>query len=225
MLPNLTLFDLDHTLIPIDSDFAWGEFLIAQGLVDGPQYRACNDEFYAQYRAGTLDIQQFLEFALTPLAARDYPALLALQAEFMRTIILPHVKGAALALVKAHIAAGDLCAVVTATNAFVAAPIAWAFGVQNLVASVPAQENGRFNGAVRGIPCYRDGKVLRVEAWLESHGRNWSGFEKSTFYSDSHNDIALLEHVSEPVATNAEPMLRTHAVRRGWRILDLFDDQ
>lgn len=225
MLPNLTLFDLDHTLIPVDSDYEWGEFLIAQGLVDGLHYRTRNDEFYAQYRAGTLDIKQFLGFSLAPLAAHDYPALLALQAQFMREIVLPQIRGKALELVRSHTHAGDLCAVVTATNAFVAAPIALAFGVQNLIASVPAQENGQFSGAVRGIACYRQGKVARIEAWLESLGCNWAAFSKSTFYSDSHNDIALLERVSEPVATNAEPMLRAHATRCGWRILDLFDDQ
>ena len=221
--PRLALFDLDHTLLPIDSDFEWGSFLGRQGVVDGARFARRNEEFYAQYRAGTLDMVAFLEFALAPLVAHDRATLDALHAQFMRDVIEPNVRPEALELVARHRNVGDLLAVVTATNAFVTAPIARRFGIEHLIATVPAQEDGRFTGKVRGEPCFRDGKVRRATAWLESLGRAWQGFASSTFYSDSHNDIALLEHVTVPVACNPDATLLAHATARGWRHLPLFD--
>jgi HAD superfamily hydrolase (TIGR01490 family) len=222
--PRLALFDLDHTLLPIDSDFEWGSLLSRKGIVDAAWYARRNAEFYEDYKAGRLDMHAFLAFVLAPLAAHDRATLDALHAEYMRDVIEPQIKPGALALVARHRDAGDLCAIVTATNAFVTAPIARRFGVEHLIATIPAQENGRFTGEVRGEPCFREGKVARTTAWLESLGSSWQAFASTTFYSDSRNDIALLEHVSEPVATNPDDTLRAHASARGWRHLMLFDD-
>ncbi len=222
--PRLALFDLDYTLLPVDSDFEWGRFLAGKGVVDGAWFTRRNAEFFEQYKAGTLDMHAFLAFALAPLAAHDRATLDRWHAEYMRDVIEPSIRPSALALVAAHRDAGDLCAVVTATNAFVTAPIAWRLGVDHLVATVPAQVDGRFTGGVRGEPCYREGKVARVGDWLESLGASWDAFASSTFYSDSRNDLALLEHVTDPVATNPDDTLRAHAAARGWRHLMLFDD-
>ncbi len=221
---RLALFDLDHTLLPVDSDYEWGEFLGRSGVVDGARFRQANERFYQQYRDGTLDIREFLEFALAPLARIPAPQLRALQDEFMASVIAPVLHPRAQGLVAGHREAGDLCAVVTATNAFVTAPIAEAFGVAHLIASIPAQRQGRFTGAIEGTPCYREGKITRVTQWLETLGRAWHSFDETVFYSDSHNDLALLGHVTEPVATNADATLRQHALDRGWRTLELFDD-
>jgi HAD superfamily hydrolase (TIGR01490 family) len=222
--PRLALFDLDHTLLPIDSDFEWGALLARKGAVDAAWFARRNEEFYADYLAGRLDMDAFLAFGLAPLAAHDRATLDAWHAEYMRDVIEPHIRPSALALVARHRDAGDLCAIVTATNAFVTAPIARRFGVEHLIATVPAQENGRFTGGVRGQACFREGKVDRTTAWLESLGASWDAFASSTFYSDSRNDIALLEHVTEPVATNPDDTLRAHAAARGWRHLTLFHD-
>ncbi len=223
--PGLALFDLDHTLLPIDSDFEWGDFLARRGVVDAAWFKRRNEEFYEQYKAGTLDMRAFLVFGLGPLAAHDRVTLEALHRDFMHEVVEPRIDPRALALVAAHRDAGDLCAVVTATNAFVTSPIARRFGVEHLVATVPAQDaTGRFTGEVRGEPCFREGKLVRVTAWLESLGLAWDSFSSSTFYSDSRNDLALLEHVRVPVATNPDPVLEAHARARGWRHLSLFDD-
>ncbi len=222
--PRLALFDLDHTLMPIDSDFEWGSFLARKGAVDAAWFARRNEDFYEQYKAGTLDMVAFLAFGLAPLAAHDRATLDRWHAEFMRDVIEPQIRPRALALVDSHRRAGDVCAIVTATNAFVTAPIARRLGVAHLIATIPAQEGGRFTGGVRGEPCFREGKVARVGAWLESMGAAWEGFTSSTFYSDSRNDIALLEHVTVPVATNPDDTLRAHATARGWRQLQLFDD-
>lgn len=222
---NLTLFDLDNTLLPIDSDHQWGEFLARRGIVDSAWYQRRNEEFFAQYKAGTLNMDEFLAFVLAPLAQTDRKLLDAIHADFMREVITPQIKPSAQALVEQHRQAGDLCAVVTATNAFVTEPIVRVFGIQHLIATVPAQENGRFTGAVRGLPCFQAGKVARVEQWLESMGLHWNSFKQSTFYSDSKNDLALLEHVHHPVAVNPDSTLHALAEQRGWRILHLFQDQ
>ena len=222
---RLALFDLDHTLLPIDSDFEWGDFLAKRGIVDAEWFRRRNEEFYEQYKAGTLDMRAFLEFGLAPLAENDRATLDCLHAEFMRSVVEPRITPRALALVDSHLDAGDLCAIVTATNAFVTAPIARRFGVAHLIATIPAQQDGHFTGGVRGEPCFKEGKLLRATSWLESLGLAWGSFASSTFYSDSRNDIALLEHVTVPVATNPDPTLAAHASARGWRHLSLFDDQ
>ena len=223
--PRLALFDLDHTLLPIDSDFEWGSLLARKGAVDSAWFARRNEEFYAQYKAGTLDMVAFLEFGLAPLAAHDRATLDGWHRDFMRDVIEPNVRDRALRLVERHREAGDLCAIVTATNAFVTAPIARRFGVEHLIATVPAQRDGQFTGGVRGEPCFREGKVSRVTAWLEGLGSSWDAFASSTFYSDSRNDIALLERVTNPVATNPDDTLRAHANARGWPHLSLFDPE
>ncbi|SPA45467.1 HAD family hydrolase [Cupriavidus taiwanensis] len=223
---NLALFDLDHTLIPTDSDHEWGRFLVRLGVVDEVIYRQKNDEFYGHYKAGTLDIQAFLRFALAPLAANPRDRLDAMRLRFMHEVIDPMITPQARALVYKHLEAGDLCAVVTATNSFVTAPIAAAFGIKHLIATEPAtvdgKPEGQFTGEVEGVPSFREGKITRVEAWLKAQGAGWDNFENTTFYSDSANDLPLLEKVSEPVATNPDDRLRHHAAAAGWRIMDLF---
>jgi HAD superfamily hydrolase (TIGR01490 family) len=219
---DLALFDLDHTLLPIDSDHAWGEFLIASGVVDAKTYKAANDRFYADYEAGSLDIAVYLEFTLAPLLGRNRQELARLHSTFMKEVIAPAILPAALDLVRHHRERGDLCAIVTGTNSFITAPIARAFGIDHLIASVAALEGGRLTGKMRGTPAYREGKVTRVAAWLESMALSLENAPRSTFYSDSHNDLPLLERVTDPVATNPDATLRARALERGWRILELF---
>ncbi len=219
---ELALFDLDGTLLPIDSDHSFGDYIASQGLVDAASYRAINDHFYADYLAGKLDIMRYQEFSVSALIGLSPERLLSLHEGYMAEKILPHLLPAAKALIAKHQSNGDLCAVVTATNAYVTAPIARAFGIEHLLATVPALEDGRITGQVRGVPCYREGKIIRVNAWLESMALSLPHMQRSTFYSDSHNDLPLLEQVSDPVATNPDDTLRAKAVERGWRILDLF---
>ncbi|PKO83572.1 MAG: HAD-IB family hydrolase [Betaproteobacteria bacterium HGW-Betaproteobacteria-11] len=221
---NLALFDLDNTLLAGDSDFEWAQFLIAQGVLDHEVHEARNLEFYRQYQEGTLDIQAFLDFQLAPLARHSREELDAWHAEFMTRRVQPLIHAAARNLVAEHRARGDLLAIVTATNSFVTGPIARAFGVSHLVATIPAQTDGRFTGRPRGIPAFREGKIARVETWLESLGLWWSSFEESWFYSDSHNDLPLLEKVTRPVAVDADPTLTGIAAARGWPCISLRDD-
>lgn len=218
---NLALFDLDNTLLEGDSDHAWGEFLCERGAVDRAEYEARNNEFFAHYKAGTLDNIAFLEFVLAPLARIPRNTLDALHADFMQSHVRSMMLPQGQALVKKHLDAGDLVAIVTATNAFVTAPIARAFGVQTLIATVPAQENGHFTGKPRGTPAFREGKVERVEDWLETQALNWQSFAESWFYSDSLNDLPLLEHVTHPVAVDPDPTLRAHAESTGWPVISL----
>jgi HAD superfamily hydrolase (TIGR01490 family) len=218
---NLTLFDLDNTLLSSDSDFEWAQFLITKGVLDREVHEAKNQTFYDEYKAGVLDIHAFLQFQLAPLARHPRAELDAWHAEFMATRILPQISGAARALVDQHLAAGDLCAIVTATNSFVTGPICREFGIPHLVATIPAHQDGQFTGAPRGTPAFREGKIERVEAWLESLGLWWGAFGQSTFYSDSLNDLPLLAKVSLPVAVDPDDTLRTHAGKQGWPILSL----
>jgi HAD superfamily hydrolase (TIGR01490 family) len=219
---NLALFDLDHTLLPIDSDYEWGQYLIRLGKVDGAHYALKNEAFYAQYHQGTLDIHEYLNFALGSLTGNTRAELDEWHAGFMRTIILPHITPQARALVNQHVHAGDLCALVTATNAFVTRPIATAFGLNHLIASEPEEIEGRYTGRVVGVPSFKTGKVIRTEAWLTQLGLDWNSFEQTIFYSDSVNDLPLLEKVSTPVAANPGSALRQIAQERRWPILDLF---
>ena len=219
--PNLALFDLDNTLLAGDSDFEWAQFLIAKGVLDREVQEAKNIEFYEQYKAGTLDIHEFLDFQLKPLARHSRVELDAWHREFMATRIRPIMTPAAQALVRRHLDAGDLCAIVTATNSFVTGPIAREFGIPHLIATIPAQQGGQFTGKPRGTPAFREGKVSRVEEWLETMGLWWGSFERSWFYSDSLNDLPLLSQVSDPIAVDPDITLRTHAERAGWTILNL----
>lgn len=218
---NLALFDLDNTLLSGDSDFEWAQFLIAKGVLDREVHEAKNQAFYDDYKAGTLDIHAFLKFQLAPLARHARPELDGWHREFMATRIKPMIAVPARRLVRQHLDAGDLCAMVTATNSFVTGPICRAFDIPHLIATVPAQEDGRFTGAPRGMPAFKAGKITRMNLWLEEIGLWWGAFERSTFYSDSHNDLPLLERVTHPVAVDPDDTLRAHASRKGWPILSL----
>jgi len=222
---NLALFDLDHTLIPIDSDHEWGQFLVRIGAVDGAAFTRRNDEFFTQYQAGTLDPVLYLEFALGTLAGFPRARLDRMQAQFMLEVIQPALRPAALALLQKHQADGDLVAIITATNSFVTAPIARALGVNHLIAALPQQAaNGDITGKLLGTPTHGAGKVSHTHAWLAGMGMTLDGFQRSHFYSDSHNDLPLLSIVTDPVATNPNTVLTAHATRHGWPILHLFND-
>ncbi len=214
----LALFDLDNTLLAGDSDYLWGQFLVERGLVDRDHYERENERFYRDYREGCLDIRAFLRFALAPLAAHPVPDLHAWREAFLTEKIDPIILGQARALVERHRAAGDLLLLITATNAFVTAPIAERFGIPHLIATEPEQADGRYTGEVAGTPAFREGKVQRLEAWLRQTGEGLAG---SSFYSDSHNDIPLLQRVDHPVAVDPDPELRRHAEGLGWPVISL----
>lgn len=221
---NLALFDLDGTLLPTDSDHAFGEFMVRIGWADGTQWRARNDEFFAQYQAGTLVLADYIEFATSVWRHRPPEEAAAAHVQFMNEVILPQIHPRARALVTQHQAAGDLVAVVTATNEFVTRPIAAAFGVEHLLAvELVRDDNGRVTGRIQGVPTFREGKVTRVQAWLAERGQTWSSFNEVVFYSDSTNDLPLLECATQPVATNPSPALAAIAAERGWRTLNLFE--
>ena len=218
---NLALFDLDNTLLDGDSDFEWAQFLIGKGVLDAEVHAARNVAFYEQYKAGTLDIDEFLAFQLAPLSHHARAVLDAWHAEFMAAHIRPKIGAPARELVARHRAAGDLCAIVTATNSFVTGPIAQAFDIPHLIATVAAHHGGNFTGSARGTPAFREGKIARVEAWLEAHGQGWGSFGRTWFYSDSLNDLPLLGCVSDPVAVDPDDTLRAHAHAHGWPIISL----
>lgn len=221
--PSLTLFDLDDTLLPIDSDHAWGEFVTRLGWVDADAFARRNDAFYAQYKAGQLDIHEYIAFATEPLRARSPAECAAAHRRFMAEVIGPNLRPAALDLVRRHREQGDAVALVTATNDFITAPIAQAFGIDTLIAvRLERGPGGTITGRIDGTPSYREGKVERVGQWLRERGADWSGFARISVYSDSVNDLALLERASDPVATNPSPALESVARERGWRILKLF---
>jgi HAD superfamily hydrolase (TIGR01490 family) len=225
-MTRIALFDLDHTLLPIDSDYAWGEFTIARGWVEPVDFKRQNDVFYAQYKAGTLDVHAYVRFATQAICRQGATNSIAAYADFMRASVQNSIQPQALELVRRHQSAGDLVAIVTATNEFVTRPIAQAFGVEELIAvqlerDATADGEGWFTGAIRGVPSFREGKVVRVEAWLQERGLTWDTVH-TTFYSDSMNDLPLLEKATVPVATNPDERLRALAQTRGWRILDLF---
>ena len=221
---NLTLFDLDGTLLPQDSDHAFGEFMVQVGWTDGARFKQRNDEFYAAYVAGTLDLGAYVDFATSAWRARPPDEALAMRERFMRECMAPALREPARALVRTHQEAGDLVAIVTATNEFVTRPIADAFGVADLIAvELERDAAGRVTGAIRGVPSFREGKIRRVTDWLGARGRAWGDFDRVTFYTDSTNDLPLLERCSDPVATNPSPGLEAIARERGWRILRLFE--
>lgn len=222
---KLALFDLDHTLLPLDSDFEWGQFLVRVGAVDAAGYQRRNEEFFAQYQAGVLDPVEYLEFALGSLAAFSRQQFDALYAQYMAEVIEPAIRPQALALVRRHLDGGDLVAIITATNHVITAPIARLFGVEHHIAAMPEFDAaGRLTGKLAGTPTSGPGKVVHMHAWLDSLNRPFGGFESSHFYSDSHNDIPLLSIVSHPVATNPSAALASHAQAHGWPLLHLFND-
>ncbi len=216
---SLAIFDLDNTLLRGDSDHAWGEFLAEQGAVDAQRFQQDNDRYYAAYLEGTLDIFEFLEqHQLRPLAQFDRATLEGWRHQFMRHKILPLITPAARALVQQHRARGDILLIITATNSFITAPIAAEFDIPHLIATEPEQIDGRFTGKVAGTPSYREGKVERLASWMHDHHQTLAG---SWFYSDSHNDLPLLNQVDHPVVVNADPTLAAHARERGWPAIHL----
>jgi HAD superfamily hydrolase (TIGR01490 family) len=222
---NLALFDLDHTLLPLDSDYEWGQFLVRIGAVDGGAFARRNADFFAQYEAGTLDPAEYLEFALSTLAQFAPRQLTDWHLQFMEEVVRPAILPAALNLVKQHQDADHLVAIVTATNRFVTGPIAKAFGVANLIAAEPELgADGRITGKLLGIPTSGEGKIVHTKAWLGTLGESLDSFERSYFYSDSQNDIPLLSVVTHPVATNPNARLRAHAQAHGWPIMNIFND-
>jgi HAD superfamily hydrolase (TIGR01490 family) len=216
---RLALFDLDNTLLSGDSDFEWAQFLIGKGVLDREVYEARNQDFYDQYRAGTLDIHEFLDFQLKPLSRHPRAVLDEWHEEFMAKQILPLIGNAARELLASH--GGDLRIVITATNSFVTGPIARALGVEHLIATDPETAGGEFTGRVAGTPCFREGKIERLRSWLDGRGQPLTSFQESWFYSDSLNDLPLLLTVSHPVAVDPDPTLRRHAEERGWPIISL----
>ncbi len=216
---NLILFDLDNTLLAGDSDYEWAQFLIEQGVLDREVYETQNQVFFDQYKAGTLDIMAFLDFQLKPLSRHPRALLDQWHAQYMIKKIYPMLRASARALVNKHM--WDTRVVVTATNSFVTAPIARLFGIEHLIATEPEQRDGQFTGAVSGVPCFKAGKPTRVQAWLAARGETLQSYQKSVFYSDSHNDLPLLEIVSHPVAVDPDERLRAHAEAAGWPILSL----
>ena len=215
---SLAIFDLDNTLLGGDSDYLWGRFLVEQGIVDAAHYERENQRFYDEYKAGQLDIYEFLRFSLAPLAAHDLDTLNAWHRRFMVEKIHPIMLPKATELLEKHRQQGDYLLIITATNRFVTGPIAEELGVDDMLATEPAMENGRYTGEVIDVPCFQQGKVTRLEKWLAGNGMNLEG---SWFYSDSHNDLPLLEMVTHPVAVDADDTLSDHAEQKGWPRMSL----
>ncbi|MGC2520740.1 MAG: HAD family hydrolase [Burkholderiales bacterium] len=218
---ELALFDLDHTLISGDSDREWAQFLIEQGVLERESHEARNEHFFNEYKAGRLDIHEFLEFQLAPLSRYPRERLDAWHREFMRTKIRPVIREKGRDLVQRHLRQGDLCAILTSTNAFITAPIAREFGIEHLLATELEVRDGRFTGKPSGTPCFRQGKVTRLAEWLGGRGQTLASFPASWFYSDSLNDLPLLERVTHPVAVDPDETLRREAQARGWTIISL----
>ncbi|MBF0218310.1 MAG: HAD family hydrolase [Gammaproteobacteria bacterium] len=215
---TLALFDLDNTLLGGDSDHLWGEFLVSRGIVDRTTYETANNRFYQQYREGTLDIDEFLRFSLAVLSRHPLPQLEEWRAQYMEEFIEPIILPKAQALVAKHRAAGDTLIIITATNNFVTAPIAARYGVPHLIATEAEMINGCYSGRVAGTPCFQKGKIVRLEAWLAAHQQSW---QESYFYSDSHNDLPLLQRVDHPVVINGDSQLTAFAERAGWPAFSL----
>ncbi|MBB5018351.1 HAD superfamily hydrolase (TIGR01490 family) [Chitinivorax tropicus] len=219
---RLVLFDLDHTLLAGDSDVEWPRFLIRRGLLDAEETNRRNDAFYEQYKAGTLDMNEFLAFQLAPLARFTMEELHALHADYMQEHILPLITDKARQLVVGHQAQGDLVVIITATNRFVTAPIAAELGVSHLIATEPEIVDGRYTGKPTGIPSFQAGKITRLELWLADRKQRWSDFGETWFYSDSRNDLPLLERVTHPVAVNPDSLLKAVAEEQGWPIVHTY---
>lgn len=215
---TLAIFDLDNTLLAGDSDHSWGEFISDLGVVDGNSYRKKNDAFYDDYCRGALDVFAYQRFVLAPLAGFSMEELTRWHAQFMREKIEPIILSKAQALVDSHRVQGHTLMIITATNSFITAPIAKCFGIDILIATTPEQKNGTYTGDIAGVPCYREGKVERLNAWLAENNETLQG---SYFYSDSHNDLPLLQRVDNPVAVDPDDTLRQYAEDNGWQVLSL----
>ena len=220
---NLALFDLDHTLLPIDTDREWVDFLARNNLAGDPEaIQKKNHELMEKYTAGILKIEESAEFMLGFLKMHSPYDLARFHEQFMCEVVRPAIHPSAIDLVRRHHENGDLCCIVTATNSFVTTPVARAFGIEHLIGTLPEYVNGRFTGRVEGVPSYKEGKVTRVNMWLSAMGKKLGDFTESYFYSDSQNDLPLLEIVSNPVATNPNEVLRKTANDKGWPVIDLF---
>ncbi|MDC9729891.1 MAG: HAD-IB family hydrolase [Methyloprofundus sp.] len=219
---SLAIFDLDNTLLADDSDYLWGQFLVDQGIVDSEYYEQENERFYQEYKEGKLDIYEFLKFSLKPLADNSLEDLQNWRAQFMISVIQPILLKPAQALVKKHYDQGDTLLVITATNSFVTSPIVKSYGIPNLLATTPELINGQFTGNVEGTPCFQEGKVTRLEQWLQKTGLS---LDNSYFYSDSHNDLPLLKLVTHPVAVNPDDLLNQHAIKENWPVISLRDEE
>ncbi len=215
---KLAIFDLDNTLLAGDSDYLWGEFLAEKKIVDRDYYARENQRFYDEYKAGTLDIFEFLEFSLKPLSMHSMQELECLHDEFMQEKINHIWLPKAEALLEKHRQQQHFLLIITATNHFVTAPIAEKLGVDDLLATMPEQIHGRYTGKVNGTPCFQEGKVIRLEHWLKEHEFTLEG---SYFFSDSFNDMPLLSKVTHPVAVDADQKLRQYAVKAQWPIISL----
>jgi HAD superfamily hydrolase (TIGR01490 family) len=223
MKPRLALFDLDHTLLPIDSDYAWGQFTITLGWTDPVEFARRNDEFYAHYQAGTLDIHAYVRFATEAFRMRGPQQATAAHQRFMQEVIEPAIRPQALRLIEQHRQAGDRLLVITATNEFVTRPIVQRLGIAEMISvELERDASGWYSGEIKGVPSMREGKVQRLQLWLQQQGLDWSSVE-ATFYSDSVNDLPLLGRVQHPVATNPDLKLREHALRQSWPIIELFE--
>ncbi len=220
-MQNLALFDLDNTLLVGDSDYNWSLFLINEGLLDAQSHHERNEQFYLDYKNGNLDIFKFLEFQLKPLSQHPKKFLDALHLKYMDKVIRPMMTQKAQDLVNEHQAAGDLCIVITATNSFVTKPIATAYGIEHLIGTDPEMLNGEYTGGVIGVPSFQEGKVTRINQWLEARGQQLSDYKTSYFYSDSHNDLPLMKLVTNPVAVDADETLRLFAKQQGWPLISL----
>jgi len=221
MKQNLALFDLDNTLLAGDSDYNWSLFLIRQGLLDEKTHHERNEQFYLDYKNGNLDIYKFLAFQLKPLSEHSMADLNALHAKYMDSVIRPMMTQKAQDLVNQHKAQGDLCLVITATNSFVTKPIAQAYGIAHLIGTDPEMVNGAYTGGVAGVPSFQEGKVTRLKLWLAERGQQLADFERSYFYSDSHNDLPLMKLVTHPVAVDADAKLTDYAQQHGWPHISL----
>jgi HAD superfamily hydrolase (TIGR01490 family) len=218
---NLALFDLDNTILAGDSDYNWSRFLIQEGYLDGAIHAEKNEKFYADYKAGTLDIYAFVEFQFKPLARNPRNILNQLLKKYVEEVIKPMITEKAYALVRKHREEGDLLIVITATNSFITKPIAALFGIENLIGTDPEEKEGEFTGKVSGLPSFKEGKVTRLEAWLKNKNLSLADFKKSYFYSDSHNDLPLMQKVTHPVAVDSDDILTEYANSKGWPQISL----
>ncbi|MBL6985932.1 MAG: HAD family hydrolase [Methylobacter sp.] len=219
---SLAIFDLDNTLIADDSDYLWGQFLVDQGIVDKDYYESANAKFYDDYKQGTLDIVEFLRFSLKPLADNNPEQLYQWRTQFIEQVIKPLLLMPAQQLIDKHKNRGDTLLVITATNRFVTEPIVHLYGIKNLLATTPEFISGRYTGGFNGIPCFREGKVELLEAWLKDSNET---MKDSWFYSDSHNDLPLLKLVDHPVAVDPDEKLTEYADAANWPIISLRNGQ
>jgi len=215
---TLAIFDLDNTLLSGDSDYSWGQFLVKKGVVDKQDYADANEKFYAQYETGKLDIHAFCAFAFKPLSENTDETLSEWHQEFMEESIQPMMSTKGIDLVNKHRELGHTLLVITATNSFITAPIVERFGIPNLLATDPKRENGKYTLEIAGTPCFQEGKVTRLNAWLAENNHSMEG---SYFYSDSHNDLPLLKMVDHPIVIDPDDTLKTHAEEHDWEIMSL----